>query len=193
MSKAKLLETKHLLSLATLGHDLLDKKNYLLARELAVIKTERWQTHTELLETSQALQESYQQLLQTLGIRQVALHARAIPIIEDVTQLKRSIMGVEIITFKRHLTTPSLTPTNLTTPQAFAILQEQLQRLVNLMLRFAMLSDGETKLHISLKKTQVRVNALQNVLIPQQTSHIAHLSDSLQEQEREAQGRLRRV
>ena len=199
MSKAKLLQTKQLLDLSKLGYDLLDKKSYLLSRELVEIKTKRKQTEASLQDTSHRLQQVYTDILQDVGIRQVALQARGVSAIGDLKLLKRSIMGVEINTYQRgqgvfsHAKKPPEKQMALGETERVEELYDLLQDLSNLMLLYAMFTDSETKLANSLKKTQVRVNALQNVVIPKQTAQIAQMTDSLQEQEREAQGRLRRV
>jgi len=49
------------------------------------------------------------------------------------------------------------------------------------------------RLAVDLRKTQKRVNALQNLLIPQYQATLSFMEDGLEEKEREALFQLKRV
>lgn len=190
MSRAKLLHTKKILQLSTGGYDLLDKKAYILSKEMADLKEKQHQIQTSM---QQVLAQTKKNLYATnlnVGLIGVAMIACGVETDHNLEILKSSIMGVEVSIVK-HKKTDEL-PVGIAEPQLIQTIKN-MHDLKDLLILAAMIEDSISKIGIALKKTQIRVNALKNVVIPRQTKEITRLSDLLEEQDREGYARLLRM
>lgn len=192
-TKANLLRLKEDLGLAQEGRQLLDEKREIILRELF--------SHLEDLRRSRAeaetaLAEAYSELAGAciaLGREQVARAALAAPPPAAVATQERSLFGVvlPLLNWEPGDDRPpwGLLGTSLELDLARERFFAAMRRLVEL----AELEIAFRRLAVELRKTQKRVNALQNLLIPQYQETVSYMESGLEEREREALFQLKRV
>lgn len=188
-TKGNLLARKRSLSLADMGYDLMDKKRNVLIREMMRLIDRAAEIQSQIDRTFSEAYHSLQVANISLGI--IDRIAQGVPPDNTVEIHRHSIMGVEI---------PSIPPDN-TPPKIAYGLQETNSSLDDAFIKFhevkkftRELAGIETtiyRLANTIKRTQKRANALQNIIIPQFTGDIKFISDALEEKEREEFGRLK--
>ncbi len=192
-TKANLLRVREDLALAREGRQLLDEKREIIVRELF--------SHLEDMrrarkEASELLAEAYRELAgacMALGRDQVARAALASPPPADIAVQERSLFGVVL---------PLLNWETSDQPPAWGLLGTCIelditrQKFLAAMRRLIELAEVEIafqRLAVELRKTQKRVNALQNLLIPQYRETMNYMEAGLEEREREALFQLKRT
>ncbi len=192
-TKANLLQLKEDLGLAQEGRQLLDEKREIILRELF--------SHLEDLRRSRAeaetaLTEAYAELAAAcigLGREQVARAALAAPPPAEISTQERSLFGIvlPLLNWEPGEGTPpwGLLDTSLELDVARERFLSAMRRLVEQ----AELEIAFRRLAVELRKTQKRVNALQNLLIPQYQETVSYMESGLEEREREALFQLKRV
>ena len=75
----------------------------------------------------------------------------------------------------------------------FDTLSKQIKEIVKLIIVVAQVEDSAWKLAYEIKKTQRRVNALENIFIPEFREIIKFIQDTLEERERETFFQLKRI
>ena len=192
-TKSNLLHLKEDLALAQEGRKLLDEKREVILRELF--------SHMEEMRRSRAeaatlLREAYQQSAAAclaLGRDQVARAGLASPPPAEIMIQERSLFGVVLpfMSWEDDARSPSwgLLGTSLELDLARQKFLGAMRRLIEL----AELEIAFQRLAVELRKTQKRVNALQNLLIPQYQATLSYMEDGLEEREREALFQLKRV
>jgi|YelNatPaOPRAMG01_1025707.scaffolds.fasta_scaffold12451_2 V/A-type H+-transporting ATPase subunit D len=192
-TKANLLRLKEDLELAQEGRQLLDEKREIILRELF--------SHLEDLRRSRAEAESalaaaYTELSDAclaLGREQVARAGLAAPPPAEITAQERSLFGVvlPLLSWEPDGGAPpwGLLGTSLELDLARERFLAAMRRLVEQ----AELEIAFRRLAVELRKTQKRVNALQNLLIPQYQQTVSYMESGLEEREREALFQLKRV
>lgn len=192
-TKANLLQLKEDLGLAQEGRQLLDEKREIILRELF--------SHLEDLRRSRAeaetaLTEAYAELAAAciaLSREQVARAALAAPPPAEISTQERSLFGIvlPLLNWEPGDDTPpwGLLGTSLELDVARERFLAAMRRLVEQ----AELEIAFRRLAVELRKTQKRVNALQNLLIPQYQETVSYMESGLEEREREALFQLKRL
>jgi len=165
-----------------IGHDLLEQKREALLEE---IKKEAM----SLYQLRRVCQQSLDDALQILAkaeaeaYPQMALWGRsAVSVSED----QRSMMGVTVSLFKV-VQKPS-GKLMLSPGGESAIIEDLVSvflRLIESLSKLAELQASIMALAKEMKKTQRRVNALENIFLPQYRETISFISDTLEERDRE--------
>lgn len=184
-TKAVLLELKEQLAVAKSGYGLLEEKREVLVSELLNIIDDAESFRREVNEQLAHAYEVLLQAVQTLGAEQVDRAALACVAEAHITLRERSVMGVPIPLMERKMV--KLTPQYGLLGTSFA-LDEALRRFYDVLERILRLAETERTawhLAIELKKTQRRVNALENIFIPQYEETIRYIEGRLEEVERE--------
>ncbi len=184
-TRSNLLQTEDSLALAKEGYELLDKKRTILIQEMM----DRIDTAKEIQsQISEYFYEAYRALQVvdiTMGIETVEEIATGIEFVDDIEIKNYSVMGVEIPEVKNvsEKIEPrySLMRTNLSLDRAF----ENFKRVVALIARLAEIETSVYRLAASIKKTQKRANALDNIMIPRYQDTVKFIEDTLEERERE--------
>ncbi len=184
-TKSSLLELKEQLAIARSGHDLLEEKREVLVSELLHIIDDaeacRQRANDALAQAYRALREAVVEL----GRDQVRRAALACAAEARITLQERSVMGVPIPLLERQI---------LELQPQFGLLgtshtlDEALRRFHNaleVILRLAEVERAAWHLAVELKKTQRRVNALENIFIPNYEETIHYIEGRLEEAERE--------
>jgi V/A-type H+/Na+-transporting ATPase subunit D len=193
VTKGNLLQLKEDLALAEEGRQLLDEKREIILRELFSHLEDTRRTRAE---AARLLAEAYAELsaaCAVLGREQVARAALASPAPDEITIQERSLFGVvlPLLNWEAESKPPpwGLLGTSLELDLAREKFLAAMRRLVEL----AELEIAFQRLAVELRKTQKRVNALQNLLIPQYRETLNYIESSLEEREREALFQLKRM
>ena len=184
-TKAVLLELKEQLAVAKSGYDLLEEKREVLVGELLNIIDDAESFRREVNEQLARAYEVLLEAVQSLGAEQVDRTALACVAEAHITLNERSVMGVPIPLMKRKLL--KLKPQYGLLGTSYA-LDEALRRFYDVLEKILRLAETERAawhLAIELKKTQRRVNALENIFIPQYEETIRYIEGRLEEVERE--------
>jgi V/A-type H+-transporting ATPase subunit D len=192
-TKSNFFKIKGQLVFAQEGYQLLDQKREILVMEVMhmIEDVRRARKNAE-----EVLQKAYQSLTKAnmrLGIKKV--RGVSLAIVPDITIkiTDRSIMGVviPIIDITAREPKPAYAPggTNAAVDEATVMFRSALRTIAEL----AEVEVAVWRLAMELKKTQRRVNALENIFIPQYQETMKFLEDNLAEKEREAFFQMKRV
>mgnify|MGYP000315483006 CR=1 FL=1 len=184
-TKSNLVNTKGSLKLAREGYELLDKKRNVLIQEMMKRIGEAKEIQSEI---NNYFYEAYQALQSvdiTQGIKTVEDIATGIDFVDDIKIRSYSVMGVEIpeveVISEDIIPRYSFFRTNMALDRAF----KNFKRVVSLISRLAEIETSVYRLATSIKKTQKRANALDNILIPKYENTVKYIQDTLEEKERE--------
>lgn len=192
-TRSNLLSVRQRLDLAREGHDLLDKKRDVLILEILrmIADAERVQT-----EVSQRFAEAYsvmEEARAAMGTERVRRIALSQPEEVDIRITPRSVMGVVVpsVEYTVHSKGPhyGLGDTSV-------VLDEVAQNWGSILDVLGDLAEKVTtvwRLAIELQKTQRRVNALENLFIPQYEETVKYIEETLEEKDREELFRMKRA
>lgn len=188
-TKGNLINIKKSLSLANLGYELLDKKRNVLIRELM-----------EFVDKAKKLCASIDNMyikaysaLQLANISQGIVEnvANSIPVDNSINISYRSVMGCELpkltIEMKKPILNYGLQYTNSNVDMAYICFE----KVKYMTLELAEVENSIYRLTNSIKKTQTRANALQNIIIPKYKENLDFIINSLDEKEREEFSRMK--
>ncbi len=188
-TKGNLLNTQKSLSLAKLGYELLDKKRNILIRELMT-----------LVDTAKSIcgtiDDTYIKAYSALQIANISHGvienvANAVPVDNSIQVSYRSVMGCELPTLTIERKKPVL---NYGLQYTDSYVDEAYVCFENVKYMTATLAEVENSIYRltnSIRKTQTRANALQNIVIPRYETTVKYITDSLEEKEREEFSRMK--
>ena len=190
-TKANLIAAQSALDFSKKGFELLDKKRNVLIRNLMEFMDRAKEIQQKM---QKIFKEAYEALTVaniSLGINEVNEVARSIPRTTEFTILTYSVMGVEIsqIKYEKHDIIPYYSFYHTNT--ALDVALQKFQQIKYLLYELAEIEDSVYKLAIEIKKTQKRTNALKNIQIPKYENMVKHISEVLEEKEREDFSRLK--
>ncbi len=192
-TKSNLLRVKEDLALAREGRQLLDEKREIILRELFSHMEDMRRSRSE---AQALLAEAYGQLSAAclaLGRDQVARAGLAAPPPPEVKVQERSLFGVVLPLLNWEMD-PDAPPWGLLgTSLELDLAREKFLAAMRRLVELAELEVAFHRLAVELRKTQKRVNALQNLLIPQYRETVTYMEAGLEEREREALFQLKRV
>lgn len=188
-TKGNLLNTQKSLALARLGYELLDKKRNILIRELMAMveeaKSIRGTIDNTFIHAYSALQ------IANISRGVIENVADAVPVENSLSVSYRSVMGCEIpkVTMdeKKPVLNYGLLHTDSNVDMAYICFEKAKQMSATL----AEVENGIYRLTNSIRKTQTRANALQNIVIPRYEQIVKFITGSLEEKEREEFSRMK--
>lgn len=188
-TKGNLLNIQKSLALAKLGYELLDKKRNILIRELMTMvdaaKSLRGTIDNTYIKAYSALQ------MANIASGVIENIANAVPVENTLSVTYRSVMGCELpkiaIDEKKPVLNYGLQYTNSNVDMAYISFEYAKYISVTL----AEVENSIYRLTNSIRKTQTRANALQNIVIPRYESIVRFISSSLEEKEREEFSRMK--
>lgn len=188
-TKGNLISSRKSLALAQVGYDLMERKRKIL---LAEVQKRSQQLEKLRLEIDVLSRDAFFTLrLATVSDGLPLTAAQAVPIDDSVELTVRSVMGVELcqasVAQADLRMYYGLSFTGLKLDEAYEKFNELKIRLVE----YAALDGSISRLREAALKTAKRSNALGNIIIPDFTSQIKFISDSLEEKEREEFARLK--
>lgn len=184
-TKGNLIKTKKSFDLAKLGYELLDRKRTILIAEMM-----------KLIETAKSIrgeiEQKYKDAYLALQKANITLGlcnniAKTAPIDESISIVYHSVMGVDIPNVKSKKKEGELdifygfSESNSQLDNAYLSFEKAKQLTIIL----AEIDNSVYRLADAIKKTQIRANALKNIIIPNFAKNIKFISDSLEEKERE--------
>ena len=181
-TKGNLILAKNSLALARQGFDLMDKKRNILIHELIDIRLDEASSiQNEIDVTFHSAYKALQTVNIEMGIKNVELLSSTVPIEDSISIKYRSIMGTEIpiVTAKNSINTPSYAfyDTRMSLDRA----TKEFAKVKELTIRLSSIENAAYRLANSIKKTQKRANALQNITIPLYTELTFSIQNALEE------------
>lgn len=190
-TKGNLILAKNSLALARQGFELMDKKRNILIHELMSLIDEAAGIQSEIDITFTAAYKALQNANIEMGIHNISQISKTMPIENSIDIKVRSIMGTEIPLVeyeeKEKKAEYSFYGTRISLDEACY----QFNRVKELTIRLSMIEISAYRLANSIKKTQKRANALQNITIPRYKTLTADIQNALEEKEREEFTRLK--
>lgn len=190
-TKGNLILAKNSLSLARQGFDLMDKKRNILIRELMELIDEASSIQNEIDVTFSSAYKALQRANIEMGIHNVEELSKSIDLETSITVKYRSVMGTEIplVEYVKSDDTPSYSfyGTRLSLDEA----TKAFNKVKELTVRLSSIENSAYRLANSIKKTQKRANALQNITIPFYSNLTVQIQNALEEKEREEFTRLK--
>lgn len=190
-TKGNLIIIKNSLKLAQQGYELMDKKRNILISELTTLIDEAKNIQNEIDQTFTKAYRALQEANIELGIDYVQEIAEATKVDETVMIKSRSVMGTEI-------PLAQIDQSDLKPAFSFYGTRDSLDeamvafdRVKKLTVRLSTVENTAYRLAASIKKTQKRANALQNITIPTYSSLYKNIQAALDEKEREEFTRLK--
>ncbi len=182
-TKGNLIATKKSLALAKTGFDLMDRKHNILVREMMDLIDDAKEIQAQINTT---FTQAYA-ALQMANITTGSIHSlvAAVPPDDRFTILRRSVMGVEIPQIKHRENTEEPEYALLSTGSELDAAFEKFTKVKLLCAHLAEVETSIYRLALAIKKTQKRVGALKNIIIPNHEQTIAFITDALDEKERE--------
>jgi V/A-type H+-transporting ATPase subunit D len=192
-TRSKLMELRDRLHLAREGHDLLDRKRHVLVGQILrmIEDTERVQRQIE--ERFAMAYRTVEEARAAMGSERVSRIALSNPSQVDMRITPHSVMGVVVPVVDYGV--PEQRPLygfGDTSPVLDQVRQDWLG-VLDLLGDFAEKVTSVWRLALELRKTQRRVNALENVFIPEYEAQIKFIEETLEEKEREDLFRMKRT
>ena len=192
-TKSNLLKTKDNLKLSKTGYNLIDKKRTVLVKEMMQQIEKSKQIQEEVKELFEKAYQALQDANITMGVMEVKDIALSIDRAEKFDISYKSVMGLDVptVNYKKQKLRPhySMYMTSSTIDEAITMFQ----KIKILTYRLAEVENTVYKLSIEIKKNQKRANALDKIQIPNLEEPVKHISEALEEKEREDFYRLKKI
>ena len=190
-TKGNLILAKNSLALARQGFELMDKKRNILIRELMELIDEASDIQSEIDSTFTAAYQALQKANIEMGIHNVEELSYTVPVEDSIAVKLRSIMGTEIPLVEYESTSDSPAYSFYNTRLSLDEACSHFKKVKELTIRLSMIENSAYRLANSIKKTQKRANALQNITIPTYETLSKDIQNALEEKEREEFTRLK--
>ncbi len=193
-TKSNLLQLKQHFGFVRSAHELLDEKREVLLEELIDVYREAGQLRRDLEAALTTVYAALRDGLLAGGRPLLEQESVATGGTHSLRLRERSIMGVIVPLL-------DLTVTDSTGPAAApgwavpaaARVRRQLRRLLPALARLAEVEVSCRRLAAELQKTKRKVNALENIFIPEYRDTIHYIEGALEEKEREALFQMKRL
>lgn len=188
-TKGNLIQTRKTLELAKVGFELLDRKRNIIVREMMTLIDRASTIQDEIDSVYGTAYQALQKANIAHGV--VSDIAQSVPVETGLSLDQRSIMGVEIPLVKLN---PQPVELSYGFMQSSSLVDEayiEFDRVKKLTAELAEVENSVYRLATAINKTQKRANALKNIIIPNLTSTVKFIADSLEEKEREEFSRLK--
>lgn len=190
-TKGNLILAKNSLALARQGYELMDKKRNILLRELTSLIDQAKNIQSEIDFTFTEAYKALQKANIQLGISFVQDLAISVPVDNTVRIKTRSVMGTEIPLVQHEPLPPTLSYPLYSTRESLDEARMHFEKVKELTVKLSMVENSAYRLASAIRKTQKRSNALKNITIPAYQNLVTHISNALEEKEREEFTRLK--
>ncbi len=192
-TRSNLLKTKENLRLAKDGYELLDQKREVLLIELMQIVHDLHDLEEEMIEKSAKAFSALESAIIHSGNEAIRWSALSVTKERNISLLYRSVMGVPVVTMQgeEEIIRPqaSMDGTNSALDEAC----KRFEELISVIYRWSEIEISVWRLASEIKKTQRRVNALENIFIPEFQSTVKAIEEVLEESDREEFIRKKKV
>lgn len=190
-TKNNLMRLKEKIRLSKQGHDLLEKKKFILTVEKDKIKNELNELRMELNELIENATLKLKYASIDVGLDELINISEDIQVEENINIKYKTIMGVEIpsIVYEKNEVKLNygLFGTTSSVDECILIFNKIKEN----MIRLAELENTEIRLEESIKSVQKRSNALQDIIIPNDEKLEHEITNILEERDREEFTRLK--
>jgi len=197
-TRSNLLKTRESLQLAEEGYDLLEQKREVLLMELMQIVHELRELERQMAEKSAVAFAALESALLSMGDESVRWAALSVIGEKDITLLHRSVMGIPVVTVKEvetrlAVSLPELQASLEGTGPALDEARQRFEELVSIICEWSEVEISVWRLAAEIRKTQRRVNALENIFIPEYKGTVKAIEEVLEESDREEFIRKKKV
>ena len=192
-TRSNLLKTRGSLQLAKEGYDLLEQKREVLLMELMQIVHDLRELERQMEEKSADAFAALESALLSMGDEAVRWAALSVTEERDVTLLHRSVMGVPVVILRGVETALSTQTSPVGTGPALDEVSRRFAELIPIIYRWSEVEISVWRLAGEIRKTQRRVNALENIFIPEYESTVKAIEEILEESDREEFIRKKKV
>lgn len=190
-TKNNLMRIKEKIKLSKQGHELLDKKKFILTMEKDKIKTRKHEIEQKLNELLIQAMEKIKNASIDIGIDELIDISEEIEDENSIDIKYKTIMGVEIpsvVYDKKDLDLNySLYGTSMAVDECII----SFNNIKEILIELAEMENTVLRLDESIKSVQKRSNALQDIIIPNDEKMVKEISSILEEREREEFTRLK--
>jgi V/A-type H+-transporting ATPase subunit D len=192
-SKMNLIKFKRTLIFLRRAHDLLEEKRDILLLEVNRRVGEATRVRTDL---NRVLKEAYAALDAAtiiVGTKEMEAAGKIPRITFDLLSSKRKVMGVTTISLEL-INTQKVIGYDISKPSILVDeTSEKFYQALPLIVKVAELESTLVRLVEEVKKTQQRINALEQSLIPQYSATVSLIASVLEERDREEFVRVKKV
>ncbi|HGE69800.1 TPA: V-type ATP synthase subunit D [Candidatus Poribacteria bacterium] len=193
-TRSNLLKTKYALTLAQDGHDLLEQKREVLFIELMQIIHRLRDLEEEMAKKSALAFSALESAILSMGQEAVEWSALSVLGERTVDIIHRSVMGVPVVNLKEVKESffglqASMVGTNPALDEA----RKRFEELIEVICAWSEVEISVWRLANEIKKTQRRVNALENIFIPEYKQTVKAIDEVLEEGDREEFIRKKKV
>lgn len=192
-TRSSLLLVRQRLHLAREGYRLLDRKRNVLILEILRMVEDAEHIQTKVVEQFHRAYMALQEARAAMGSERVQRFALSRPETVDIRITPRSIMGVVVPSVEGNLKAIDLSygfgDTSVVLDQA----QQEWSAVLALMGELSETVTTVWRLALELRRTQRRVNALENLFIPSYEETLQYIQDTLEEKDREELFRMKRA
>ena len=184
-TKSNLFKLQQELKFASEGYNLLDRKREVLIMEMMQVIHTIKNLQRRLADKLDTAYSSFRDAYIDMGSEEIerANYAWLDPLELKLTE--RSVMGVPIPEIHAGHVPPRVHVGLLGTSASFDCAVDQFHDVIPLLLEYTQANLTLTRLATEIQKTQRRVNALENIFIPEAEDTIKYIRDVLEESERE--------
>jgi V/A-type H+-transporting ATPase subunit D len=194
-TKTALFDYKEQLSFSQEGRNLLEEKREVLVMQLlSILQTYKQKRHLLEEKWSNFYQEFL--LLKTLSGEESVAEMTCVDVahpLSTVEMTEKTLMGVVLPSLKPLLKNQVSVKNFLSTNVFYDDLYLQFQELFALLLEVAQLESAVWRLASEIRRTQRKVNALDNIFIPEFKEIVKFIADTLEERDRETLFQMKKV
>jgi V/A-type H+-transporting ATPase subunit D len=193
-TRSNLLKARESLQLAEEGYDLLEQKREVLLMELMQIVHDLRELERQVEEKSADAFAALESALLSMGDESVRWAALSVIGERDINLLHRSVMGVPVVTVQGAKEAVAELQASLEgTGPALDEARRRFEELVSIIYRWSEVEISVWRLAAEIRKTQRRVNALENIFIPEYEATVKAIEEVLEESDREEFIRKKKV
>ena len=193
-TKSNLIKLKKTIILAKQGQELLEKKKYILMKEVEKYISKRVQIEDEFKEQYEKAFYMLQNANVDIGINKVSSIAHNIGVDETLDIKYKTVMGVEIpIVDYKQREKPELTFGLLGTTINLDEANIEFQKLKKILIDLAEIEVTVKRLNDSIVKVQKRSNSLKDIVIPNYEKQEKRIQETLDERDREEFTRMKMI
>jgi V/A-type H+-transporting ATPase subunit D len=193
-TRTNLMKARESFQLAKEGYDLLEQKREVLLMELMQIVHDLRDLQRQVEERSAAAFAALESALLSMGDESVRWAALSATGERDISILHRSVMGVPIVTLQgAEQPSVGLQASPEGTGAALDKAHKIFEELIPIIYRWSEVETSVWRLAAEIRKTQRRVNALENIFIPEYEGRIKAIEEVLEESDREEFIRKKKV
>jgi len=193
-TRSNLLKTKYSLTLAEDGHDLLEQKREVLFIELMQIIHRLHDLEEDMAKKSALAFSALESALLSMGHEAVKWSALSVLGERTIDIIHRSVMGVPVVDLKEIKESFSGLQAGMEgTNSALDEAQKRFEELIKVIYEWSEVETSVWRLANEIRKTQRRVNALENIFIPEYKQTVKSIEEVLEEGDREEFIRKKKV